>query len=432
MKLMKRVNQTLAYLPYEAKRIYARPLLIVWLAIFLLMLVVTYTGINDYFNSIEKNKKIEEIQKTSFNLNSNYLVYGIRGLMYNFSPSANKIFTRHTVIPPDMTAQVDSCVKVSIYSNMKGKSLVTNSFLGPFDLFLILFLFMTFMAQYYGYDSFHTPEYLKFLASLSSKKRMIISILASRFILFAAGFIVLCSGIMGLCLVRGVVFTSADKAGLMAMFGAGMAVLLFFFALGTLFGTFLKNNTRVIAFTLTWIFLALIPFSLFTSLIDNQFKDTLEAINTELNKIKEGIDYENKVKSDNKKPDTDNPKEAREIFEHYMDNYYKKIKSAEQKQMENIHKQEIEKLQSRIKDAARRVSDDIVAQEDALAKQNNLVDVELDDNLFEPVSVDEIVKTEVKAPVQNAGKATVPDPATARTNNNVITVTGKAQRSVVT
>jgi len=136
----------------------------------------------------------------------------------------------------------------------------------------------------------------------------------------------------------------------------------------------------------------------------------------------------------------------------------KAIKSNVKKQLETLHKQEIEKLQSRIKDAAQRVSDDIIAQEESLIKQNNLVEVDLDENMFETVSTGETPKTAEKAPAQNvvkttdpastvvkastpvttaakentsaqtAVKATAPTPAAARVNPTVVTITGKTDQ----
>jgi len=134
------------------------------------------------------------------------------------------------------------------------------------------------------------------------------------------------------------------------------------------------------------------------------------------------------------------------------------IKSNVKKQLETLHKQEIEKLQSRIKDAARQVSDDIIAQEESLIKQNNLVEVEFAENMFETAPAGESAKTAEKAPTQTPVKtidpastvvkvstpvtntvkentpaqtvvrSTAPAPAAARVNPTVVTITGKTDQ----
>jgi len=294
------------------------------------MIFVTNTGINEYYKNIEKKEKFKEIQEATFSVFVNYALYGAKGVMYYLSPSTNQIFVRNTVIPPDITAHIDSIQVLDIDSNMKGKALIVNSFFGPLDFSLVLLLIMTFLAQFYGYDSFHTPGYIKFLSSVGSFRQTVFSLLASRFLLFVAGFVVLCSGVLVLCLIRGVVFTTEDIKGLWAIFGAGVVMLLFFFALGSILGAFLKNDIKVLTFILTWILMVVISLFFFVSLNQSRFQDTLEDFKTSLFKWEVSIEFEEKVKTMNKK--------AKEKASEFMEETYKKIKAAEKKQRDRIQK----------------------------------------------------------------------------------------------
>jgi len=124
----------------------------------------------------------------------------------------------------------------------------------------------------------------------------------------------------------------------------------------------------------------------------------------------------------------------------------KLIKNNVKKQLEILHKQEIEKLQSRIRDAARQISDGIIAQEESLNKQND-IEIELDENMFETISTGEPVNNaekpaaptvlkaagsapvvvKIAAPAQNGVKVTAPASSSSRPNTVVFTVTGKAE-----
>lgn len=139
----------------------------------------------------------------------------------------------------------------------------------------------------------------------------------------------------------------------------------------------------------------------------------------------------------------------------------KTVRSNVKKQLETLHKQELEKLQFTIKEAARRVSDEIMAQEESLAKQGNVIEVELGENLFEPHPAGEPEKTAEQTPAQTVARATTPaatvvkgihafstaakenppaqtaakatasSAAASGINANIVTVTGKAEQHLM-
>jgi len=294
-----RLKKLLAFFPFEAKRIYCKKNIFIWISILLLMIIFINKGINDHLKLDEKNQKLKKIQTAYFNLATSYEGYGRDGIRFYFTPSNNRIFRRNTIIPSDLWGNVDSIVKVNISMNMKGKSLITNLFFGPFDFCLVILLLLTPFAQYCGYDSIQSKEYLKFLISTGSFSQAIISVFVTRFLLFAGGIIALFACAWGFCLIRGIVFTTHDITGFNAILGYTLILMLIFFAIGFLISTFRKPGAQLLTFNLAWILLAIIAVFLFVSINENKFQNAIIGYNNELAKIDEVVAFEKRAVGDN-------------------------------------------------------------------------------------------------------------------------------------
>lgn len=215
-----------AFQSMEFKRITGKRNLIIILCTFIILLAAANQGINERKKIPGKIQKFIRIQKRYFENATNYDGYGRDGITMLHVPSANRVICRNTPIPSDLTARVDSVVTLRIKNNMKGKSLIARLFFGRIDVVLVVLIVFTLLAMFYGSESFHTREYLKFLASIISHARIFWALLFSRFLSFILGFIVLAAGLMMFIQTRGVRFTTLDYNGLLILLLAALGMML--------------------------------------------------------------------------------------------------------------------------------------------------------------------------------------------------------------
>ena len=282
----------IGFLALEFKRFFYKWNLSAWLIILVLLFLSVNTGINEIESSQVKTQKFKDVQKKYFEKAPNYEVYGRDGTKLLFKPSATGIFCRNTAVPQDLMIKFDSIVMLQIYNNYKGKSLVRGIFPWRADFSGIVMLLLSLQALWYGLTSMRTHDYIKFLCSARSHKRVFYSIVFSRFILFSAAFVVINIILYGFTRARGIRFTGADHVGLLWQLLTGLVILAVFFILGVIIGTWSTSLLSYLLMFITWFGLIFaVPVTLGV-LAESIFPDSIKDYQTELDNFKAVVDFE--------------------------------------------------------------------------------------------------------------------------------------------
>jgi ABC-type transport system involved in multi-copper enzyme maturation permease subunit len=314
----------------ELKRFNGPRNLAVWLIFLVIVLVFVNTGVNDYKKVPEKEEKFKTIQFNYFKNTPNYVGYGRDGIKIVFIPSPTEVLFQNTVVPPDLAAKIDNIVSVNIGNNLKGKSLSPSGIGGRLDFSNLVLLLGSIFALFFGYESLYHKEYLKFLSSLRSHRKTFAAIVISRSILFIAAFLFLFFFVLLFLAVAGIGFSAANYATLAGFLVSKLGMLLFFFMVGVFFGTFRSVLFSAVSMFVAWFLLVFIIPGLINAAVGKKIPDIILAYQTELNKFKITIDFENKTEKKMGKFSRGNIEAERQNIEEF--------KKVDYKEMENLEK----------------------------------------------------------------------------------------------
>jgi hypothetical protein len=325
-----------AYVPWETHR-FLRPRNLVILAVLLAALLVTVNpGINKYLTLEEKVAKFKDYQEKQFKHIPDYSHYSVYGIRLLFIPTPISILFNYTIIPPDLTARVNSLIALEISANLKGKFLARGFFIGPVDFAFILLTIISLLELLYGLETFHNIEYQKFLFSLRLNWKVLFTIGATRFLLFSAAVI----GISGLVLlfinIRGVTFTAADYKGFLAFLLVAEVMFLVFFILGLLFSFVRSLKLSLSLLFGSWIIFIIIIPAFLLSRVEDKFPDAIKDLEASLKKLEIQMNFEKYAEKKLGKFNRDNTKENILIAEEYLREEFPKMVAEEKKVMERL------------------------------------------------------------------------------------------------
>jgi hypothetical protein len=325
-------------LNFESKRFLCKRNSILVLILVLLSLGFLQYGIIEYKDILRRKEKFKEIEKIKVEKFINYRQYGTYGFRLLFVPSPISIFFINSGFIHDMTSYVDAGERLKLYLPLKGKNIFKMIRSNFTDFSGIILFFGTLLSILYGFDTFRGKEYMKFLSSLSSFRKVFFSMLISRvFILFLI-FLSIISCALLLALVNGL-FIPVDKF-LFYFILMIFLVSLFFFLLGTVFSK-IKSITIALTTIMSFWFVLLyfIPTSI--NIFIASRADLITPIyELELNKLKIIMDFEKKSIEKAgifKSGDYVSDKKREAIFG-YLNNEFVRIHSLEDKMRNQMKK----------------------------------------------------------------------------------------------
>jgi len=327
----------------ECKRFLSKRNLIVWFIVLLIALFFADRGIREFRNHPEKEQKFKQIQTNYFKKLPNYEGYSLDGIKFLFVPSPLGILFKNTVIPPDLTAKVDSIVTLQINNSMKGRSLNTGHFFGQPDFSLIFLLGISLLIMFYGNETLHKKEYLKLLSGTGSHLGAILSIVLTRFLLAAAGFLCICGGLLLYLEIRGIELSAADYTGLSGFIQLTLVMLLLFFMTGFFWGTFRSLVVSITSIFISWFVLIIVVPAVIVLLNGDKFPGITKDFQTELNNFDIVTEFEKRCADKEGKFDRKKIGTFRKLVEEYWNNDFKKIEA-----LEEMLKREIESTIHRI------------------------------------------------------------------------------------
>jgi ABC-type Na+ transport system ATPase subunit NatA/ABC-type transport system involved in multi-copper enzyme maturation permease subunit len=266
-----------AFFLKETKRFFSKRNLLVLLLIYLLSFYFINIGIADYKGVAVKEEKFKKLESGDFERVKSYTFYGLEGIDFVFSPSIAGILFKNTCIPSDLYANVNSIANLKIFCNYKGKSLFTVNYSGTWDFSMIILIFGSILVLFWGYETYHNKEYLKFLSSLATPGRIFCWLFVSRLILIILSLLFLALFVIIVLWINGITLVHSDYINILGYLLAGLVFLVFFFAAGCVIGFIRSKAVGIAAILVIWsVFIFLFPGFVQTIVEENAVESTAD------------------------------------------------------------------------------------------------------------------------------------------------------------
>jgi hypothetical protein len=298
------MNTFKAFLVLEFKRLFSRRNMIVLGVFAVLSVYLIYTGVQQYNDLSTPKKEFREIERLKAQQFINWEQYGGYGIRLYFMPSPINILFYNSSLFDELTCRIDVGEELNIYSLFKGKNVFSEKS-GRFLDFSGLILFLgSLMALFYGYDAIRDEGYVKFLASMYGYRRTFFCIWGARTILLCLVFVIsIFATILFFFLwgkIDSIIIIIARVSVFLPMIFLPMILVieLFFFTIGTIAGTFEKNFSGGLFIIICWILSIYLLPAVLNKVVEvkAQAKKILSYYNTELEKIKTLMAFEQKAK----------------------------------------------------------------------------------------------------------------------------------------
>ncbi len=236
---------------------------ILFLCLFVLSLYFVHYGIGTHRTVVKNKAKFQYYEQEKIKKYQHYGQYGTYGMWILFDPSPLSILFINSSTITELTADVDSGERLKLYNSFKGRTLFNEKAGGFNDFSGIMLLLGTLFALYLGYEAFIHSDYLRFAAAFSSHKKLFISIFLTRML----GIILFPIIIMGfsvlLLRLEGIHINSNEFIHLAIFLLVQILVLIFFFTLGTIAGSFKSRFYGFSMLVITWFVLVfLLPMTI--------------------------------------------------------------------------------------------------------------------------------------------------------------------------
>jgi ABC-type Na+ transport system ATPase subunit NatA len=317
----------------ELKRLYSKRNIVVFLLFFLLCQYLVQVRINEYKLKLENKAEFHEIERTNGEKFMNYSQYGTFGFRLMFIPPVISAFFSNSAVISELTAFVDSGVRLRIYNSLLGKNLFSDRSGGFKDLAGIILLFGTLIALYFGYDSFRYKEYIKFISSLSSTKPAFFSILFSRLILLNLNFLFIILFSLILMRINGLHLSLNEYINFSVFIFLTVLLLSFFLVVGAIIGCSKSNINAIVAIISVWVALAFLAPGIVTNIVNQRAGRIESDFKVEMDKLQQLIDFENRAiaQAGHFNPKNANSDPERHLVESYWNKEFKEIQNLEKK-----------------------------------------------------------------------------------------------------
>lgn len=319
---------------FEAKCLLSKRNILIVLLLLSLSLGFVQYGVYQHERSLEQKKIFKEIENTKVDQFFNYRIYGTYGFRILFMPDPFSIFFNNSVTIPDMISYVDSGERLKLYKSLKGKNVFELSKNWFADFSSIILFFGGLLALFYGFESYSNREYLKFLSTITSKKRVYAGVFISRVILLFLILLVITGCALLLIAINGI--TVPLNKYLLVFFSEIFFTSLFFFVLGSVFGSNKSMISGIIySLSLWFVFLFVLP-TLLGIYIEKRAEAITPVYKLEIEKLKIVIEFEKKVIEkigiQEMEEEVSNP--LRELLRGYWEKDFKKILALEEKMID--------------------------------------------------------------------------------------------------
>ncbi|MCP4215614.1 MAG: hypothetical protein GY765_13250, partial [bacterium] len=319
------------YLAVEAGRAINKRNLALFVLFLLFCFYFVQVGVRQYKKIPGNKAEFLETEKADTKLFINYTQYGLYGFRLMFVPSPLSAIFSNSGVVPELTAFVDSGVRLRLYHSVMGKNLYAENLSGFNDFAGVILLFGSLLAMFLGFDIFAGKEFLKYLAGFIDYKRLYTLIVSVRLsVLALLALFVVCCALLQVWL-NGIIFTAGEyyHVGMYLL----MTVLLLwcFFFMGAAAGGMRGKTTGITAVAVLWfVFVFLIPGTV-SRIVSEKSDGITSAYNLEQEKLKIMTDFERAaLKRMGRYTTVDEKKESdRRAAERYWNTELKEIQKIE-------------------------------------------------------------------------------------------------------
>ena len=317
----------------EISRVLNKKILVILVFITLLSLYFVQTGVNSYKGIIESKVKFLDIEKLKVKQYINYAQYGTYGFRILFIPSPLSAYFINSSTISELTSNVDSGERLNIYNSFKGKTLFEEKAGGFKDFAGIMLLLGSLLVLYLGYEAFIYKDYLRFMTGFLPEGRLFAAIILARlgvllfFFIFNAGLSLV------LLKLNGIGLAGHDIRHLSIFMLVLGLMLVFFFVLGIIAGSFKSSFTGFIMVILSWfLFIFLIP-GVVNGVTARKADNITSTYQMELEKLKILMGFEQRALDQRRSvPESREKSESdlkRELIENYWQREVKQIQASE-------------------------------------------------------------------------------------------------------
>jgi hypothetical protein len=331
----------------EAKRTLNKKTILLFLFISLLSLYFVQSGIDNYKSIIESKKTFQDIERLKTQQYVTYSQYGTYGFRILFIPSPLSIYFVNSSAITELTANVDSGERLNIYNSFKGKTLFAEKSGGFKDFSGITLLLGSLLILYLGYEAFIHKDYLGFMSGFVDYKRLFFSIVLSRVLLFIV-FFLFNAGLSIIVLRLNGIRLSKDEWLLSAVYlGILILMMLFFFILGAIAGSFKSAFTGFIMVIISWFTLVFLVPGAINTFISLKADNIIPDYQLELQKLKNLMDFERLSLEKLGPTNKSNINDVTKMMEDYLvdDKGFKQIQALEER-LENEMNKNINRFQT--------------------------------------------------------------------------------------
>jgi ABC-type transport system involved in multi-copper enzyme maturation permease subunit len=315
----------------ESKRLLKKKTIGLFLFLSLLSLYFVQVGLNNYTNIIGNRKEFQNIERMKVKQYINYGQYGSYGFRVLFIPSPLSIYFVNSSTISGLTANVDSGERLNIYNSFKGRALFADKGGGFKDFSGIMLLLGGLLVLYLGYESFIHRDYLRFMCGFTDYKRLFFSTILSRVFILVFLFL-LNAGISLIILeINGIQFSGSEFAHFFTFLVTLVLVLIFFFALGTIAGSFKSGFAGFVMVIISWFVLVFLFPGIVNSITSRKADNLVSNYKLELQKLKSLMDFERESLEKYGDTTKDNIDKVRESVEDFLVKGFPKIHAFEER-----------------------------------------------------------------------------------------------------
>jgi ABC-type transport system involved in multi-copper enzyme maturation permease subunit len=302
-----------------------------YLLVALLALYFVQIGIDNYKHIISTKKEFQDFELLKVNQYLNYMQYGSYGFRILFIPSPLSTYFVNSSTISELTSNVDAGERLKIYNSFKGRTLFAEKSGGFKDFSGIMLLLGSLLVLYFGYESMINKDYLRFMHGFTSVRRLFFCVVFSRMVVIF--FLFLFTAVISwLFLVfNNIRLTPSDYTHMAIYLGILMLMLVFFFTLGTITGSFKSRFVGFVILVVSWFVLVFLVPGIVSAVTSRRADNMTSNYQLELEKLKILMDFEKRSYEETGVTTEENIESVREDIERYMENEFKKVQAFEKK-----------------------------------------------------------------------------------------------------
>jgi hypothetical protein len=306
-------------------RVFAAVLLILIIAVIGLV-----KGVDEYKNTLADIKELKAKEVSRFKTIRNYDEYSNTGIEIFFIPSPSAIFFSGTAVMYELSARINTIIRLNIDNNAKGKRAFKNNTRYRWRLSVVVLLLGTLLTMYMAFAPMKHREYFRLLSTQCSPGTAMWALLTARFTIVLLGLLLIFGGALLTAVLKSTGITPASFAGLLPFLAATFLMICFFFLAGALCGTLRSKTTGILALLTTWtVFVFIIP-TVLNSLLETRADSLPSAPALHNKKLTIMNDFERRAFEETGGYPKTTLEESRRIVEGYKKKEFKEISALEE------------------------------------------------------------------------------------------------------